>query len=121
VFGDDYDTPDGTCIRDYIHVEDLATAHVKALEYLGNGGETTAVNIGTGTGSSVFDVIKAAEAASGRPAPYEVVGRRAGDPVATYAQPDFAEATLGWTAQHDLSTIVRTAFDWHSSQLDGSR
>ena len=121
VFGDDYDTPDGTCIRDYIHVEDLADAHVKALTYLGNGGESTAVNVGTGTGSSVFDVLNAASAIAGRPVRHEVVARRAGDPVSTYANPDNALATLGWSAKHDLNAIVQTAYGWHLSQLDGSR
>jgi UDP-glucose-4-epimerase GalE len=121
VFGDDYDTPDGTCIRDYIHVEDLAEAHVKALEYLGGGGGSVAVNVGTGTGSSVYDVVAAAEVVAGRPVPREVVARRPGDPVSTYAQPDFAAETLGWTAHHGLDAIVRTAYDWHVSQLDGRR
>jgi UDP-glucose 4-epimerase len=121
VFGDDYNTHDGTCIRDYIHVEDLADAHVKALAYLGNGGQSTIVNVGTGTGSSVFDVISAAESASGRKVPHEVVDRRAGDPVATFADPAFGKQQLGWVAQHDLDAIVQTAFDWHSSQLAGDR
>ena len=121
VFGDDYDTPDGTCIRDYIHVEDLADAHVKALTYLGNGGESTAVNVGTGTGSSVFDVINAAAAIAGRPVRHEVVARRTGDPVSTYANPDHALETLGWSAQHGLEAIVQSAYEWHLSQLDGSR
>ncbi len=117
VFGDDYDTPDGTCIRDYIHVEDLASAHVKALDYLGSGGGTTVVNVGTGVGSSVFDVIAAAERAAQRPVNYSVSDRRNGDPVATFADPTFAEQTLGWSARHHLDAIVRTAYDWHSSQL----
>ena len=120
VFGDDYDTPDGTCIRDYIHVEDLADAHVKALTYLGNGGESTAVNVGTGTGSSVFDVINAAAAVAQRPVAHEVVARRTGDPVSTYANPDHALETLGWTAKHGLDAIVQTAYKWHLSQLDSS-
>ena len=119
VFGDDYDTPDGTCIRDYIHVEDLADAHVKALNYLGNGGETTAVNVGTGTGSSVFDVINATAAVAQRPVAHEIVARRPGDPVSTYANPDHARETLSWSAQHGLDSIVQTAYDWHLSQLDG--
>ena len=121
VFGDDYATPDGTCIRDYIHVEDLADAHVKALTYLGNGGTSTAVNVGTGTGSSVFEVINATAAIAGRPVRHEVVARRAGDPVSTYANPDHALKTLGWSAKHDLGAIVQTAYEWHLSQLDGSR
>lgn len=121
VFGDDYDTPDGTCIRDYIHVEDLADAHVKALTYLGNGGASTAVNVGTGTGSSVLDVIKTTEAITGSEVRYDVVDRRAGDPVSTYADPSHALSTLGWSATHDLEAIVKTAYEWHVSQLDGTR
>lgn len=117
VFGDDYPTPDGTCIRDYIHVEDLADAHVKAIEYLGRGGETLEVNVGTGTGSSVLDVIRAAETVASKPVPHDIVGRRAGDPVAVYAAPALAADTLGWTARHGLDEIVRTAYDWHCSQV----
>jgi UDP-glucose 4-epimerase len=121
VFGNDYDTPDGTCIRDYIHVEDLADAHVRALDYLSNGGETTAVNVGTGTGSSVFDVINAAAEIAGKPVPHHIVARRTGDPVATYANPAYAKDVLGWAAQHDLRSIVESAYAWHTSQLDGTR
>ena len=117
VFGDDYDTPDGTCIRDYIHVDDLADAHVKALDHLAIGGESTAVNLGTGTGSSVLDVIRATEAISGHEVPYDIVVRRPGDPVSTFAEPSHAEATLGWKAQYGLDEIIRTAYDWHRSQL----
>lgn len=118
VYGDDYDTPDGTCIRDYIHVDDLADAHVRALTYLGDGGATVEVNVGTGTGSSVYDVINATAQASGRPVPYDVVARRAGDPVATFADPQFAQQTLGWKAAHGLDEIVATAYAWHASQVD---
>ena len=121
VFGDDYDTPDGTCIRDYIHVNDLADAHVKALEYLGRGGDTVSVNLGTGIGSSVLDVLNATAAAAGEPVPYDIAPRRAGDPVSTYADPAFAAATLGWKAQHDLTAIVESAYAWHLSQLDDGR
>ena len=117
VFGADYDTPDGTCIRDYIHVDDLADAHMKALDYLGGGGPTIAVNVGTGTGSSVLDVIKTTERISGRAVPFDVVDRRPGDPVATFADPTFAESTLGWRARFDLDDIIRTAYDWHRSQI----
>ncbi len=117
VFGDDYDTADGTCIRDYIHVDDLADAHVKALDYLADGGPTVEVNVGTGIGSSVLDVITATATASGQSVPYEIVGRRAGDPVATFADPRFAEATLGWRARYGLDEIVRTAYAWHASQV----
>ena len=121
VFGDDYDTPDGTCIRDYIHVEDLADAHLKALQYLGNGGDSVQVNVGTGIGSSVLDVIKAVEKVADAPVPHSIVERRAGDPVSTYAAPEFAEQTLGWRAQYGLDAIVQTAYEWHLSQLDGER
>jgi UDP-glucose-4-epimerase GalE len=117
VFGADYDTPDGTCIRDYIHVDDLADAHVKALDHLAAGGATGAVNVGTGVGSSVFDVIRATEAAAGRSVPHDVVARRAGDPVSTFADPTRASALLGWRATRGLDEIVQTAYAWHASQL----
>ncbi|NND73444.1 MAG: UDP-glucose 4-epimerase GalE [Ilumatobacter sp.] len=117
VFGDDYDTPDGTCIRDYIHVEDLAGAHHKSLEYLADGGGSAQVNVGTGTGSSVFEVIRATERVAGQAVPYDVVDRRLGDPVATYAAPEHAEQTLGWSARYGLDEIVRSAYEWHRSQV----
>jgi UDP-glucose-4-epimerase GalE len=117
VFGDDYDTPDGTAIRDYIHVEDLADAHVKALEHLERGGASTAVNVGTGVGSSVLEVIDAAARVTGRDVPHRRVPRRAGDPVATFADPSFSRSTLGWSARHGLDEIVRTAYAWHSAQV----
>lgn len=114
VFGDDYDTPDGSCIRDYIHVEDLAEAHVRALDHLARGGESMAVNVGTGEGSSVLEVLAAAAAVAGREVPHEIAPRRAGDPVATFADPEFAVDALGWQAVHRLDEIVRTAYEWHS-------
>ena len=117
VFGDDYETVDGTCIRDYIHVEDLADAHVRALDYLATGGESIAVNIGTGTGSTVMEVIRTAEQVAEADVPHEIVDRRAGDPSATFADPTFAERTLGWRAQHGLDAIVRSAYDWHRAQV----
>ncbi len=117
VFGSDYDTPDGTCIRDYIHVVDLANAHVKALDYLAAGSPTVEVNLGTGVGSSVLDVIRAAEDVAGRAVPYDVVGRRPGDPVATFADPSLAHELLGWSAESALDEIVRTAFDWHARRV----
>jgi len=117
VFGADYDTPDGTCIRDYIHVEDLADAHVKALDYLEGGGPTVHVNVGTGVGSSVFDVIRTTQEVCGREVPHDVVGRRPGDPVATFADPARASNVLGWTSQRGLDEIVRTAYDWHRGQV----
>ena len=117
VFGNDYDTPDGTCIRDYIHVTDLADAHVKALNYLGGGGDTVTVNVGTGVGSSVLDVLNTTAEAAGEPVPYDIAPRRAGDPVSTYADPTFAETTLGWRAQYGLKDIVESAYTWHRSQV----
>ena len=114
VFGNDYPTPDGTCIRDYIHVDDLADAHIRALGYLADGKPTVALNVGTGIGSSVMDVISATERISGMKVPYETVARRAGDPVATFADPTKVSATLGWKASRDLDTIVASAWAWHS-------
>ena len=116
VFGDDYDTPDGTCIRDYIHVDDLAVAHVRALDYLAAGGETTAINVGTGVGSSVLDVLRGIERVSGTPVPHRIVERRAGDPVSTFADPSFALDKLGWEAQYGLDEILETAVRWHERQ-----
>jgi UDP-glucose 4-epimerase len=117
VFGTDYPTPDGSAIRDYIHVDDLAAAHVAALGHLADGGASTSVNLGTGVGSSVFEVIAAAEAVAGRPVPHELAPRRAGDPVATFADPTYAETVLGWRADHGLPAIVETAYRWHLSQV----
>lgn len=109
VYGDDYDTPDGTCIRDYIHVNDLAEAHLKAMEYLFRHDEDLVVNLGTARGHSVLEVIHAAEAATGRSIPYEVVGRRPGDPQMLVAACALAEERLGWKAVHsDLETIFRS-------------
>ena len=116
VFGDDYDTPDGTCIRDYIYVVDLADAHVRALDYLARGGTTMEVNVGTGVGSSVLDVIRTTERISGRAVPYDIVDRRPGDPVSTYADPQVASETLGWSARHGLDDIIESAWNWHRSQ-----
>lgn len=120
VFGDDYDTTDGTCIRDYIHVEDLAAAHVKALDYLAGGGDTVAVNVGTGVGSSVLEVLEATATAAGKPVPYDIAPRRAGDPVATVADPSFAEQTLDWKARYGLDEITQTSYAWHKSRADAA-
>ena len=119
VFGNDYDTPDGTCIRDYIHVDDLADAHVKALGYLANGGQTISLNVGTGVGSSVLDVITTTERIAGRPVPYDIAPRRAGDPVATYADPTLIQETLGWHATNTLDDIIASAWLWHSTHPNG--
>ena len=114
VFGTDYPTPDGTCIRDYIHVDDLADAHLRALDYLEAGGGTTAVNLGTGVGSSVREVLAAAGRAAGRPVPAEDTPRRPGDPVALWADNRRAGELLGWKARYGLEDIVTSAWNWHS-------
>jgi UDP-glucose-4-epimerase GalE len=119
VFGTDYPTPDGTGIRDYVHVVDLAEAHVKALELLEGGGATTSINLGTGVGSSVFDVLAATERVSGRPVAYAVCPRRAGDPAALYADITRARTELGWEARFALDDIVASSWSWHSTHLDG--
>ncbi len=113
IFGTDYPTPDGTAIRDYIHVTDLAAAHVAALRYLMADGESVAVNVGTGQGASVAEVIRTVETVSGRRVPAREVGRRAGDPAGLVADPAKAHALLGWQAQADLHKIVRDAWEWH--------
>jgi UDP-glucose 4-epimerase len=112
VFGGDYDTPDGTCIRDYIHVNDLATAHVKALDYIIQKQQSIVVNLGTGTGTSVLEVIEAARRITGKPIPAKMVGRRPGDPSRLTASADLALTTLGWKAEHsDIDTLVRTSWE----------
>ena len=119
VFGTDYPTPDGTAIRDYVHVVDLAEAHLKALEYLERGGETTVVNLGTGLGSSVLEVLAAAERVIGRPVPHELAPRRPGDPVALYSDTARSRDVLGWSSRYDLDDILASAWAWHSTHLDG--
>jgi UDP-glucose-4-epimerase GalE len=119
VFGSDYPTPDGTAIRDYVHVEDLADAHVRALDYLADGGQTTTVNVGTGVGASVREVLAAAEDAARRPVPAEDAPRRAGDPVALFADTTLARRVLDWKAHRDLTDIAATAWRWHASHPDG--
>jgi UDP-arabinose 4-epimerase len=114
VFGTDYDTPDGTCIRDYIHVSDLADAHVKALHALDGGLPSQALNLGTGIGYSVMDVIQAARDATGLEVPFTVGPRREGDPAALVADPSRARETLHWEPVYkDISGIVATAWHWH--------
>jgi UDP-glucose 4-epimerase len=117
VFGDDYDTPDGTCIRDYIHVDDLADAHIAAIDYLSDGGVSTAVNVGTGVGASVKEVLDGIERVAGRPVPHRIVARRAGDPVSTYSDTAHSTSVLGWTAKHGLDDILASAYRWHLQQL----
>jgi UDP-glucose 4-epimerase len=114
VFGNDYPTPDGTCIRDYIHVEDLADAHIKALDYLATGGKSLACNVGTGKGTSVLEVLDIAEQVSGRKVPHVTTQRRPGDPTAVFADPTLVRALLGWKATRDLRDIISSAWNWHS-------
>lgn len=111
IFGDDYDTPDGTCIRDYIHVNDLAEAHILALEWLAGGGETGRYNVGTGRGHSVREVLAAVEKVTGKPVPHSVGPRRAGDPPVLVANADNLRRTLGWAPEYTgLDGIVETAW-----------
>ncbi|MBY5794373.1 UDP-glucose 4-epimerase GalE [Rhizobium leguminosarum bv. viciae] len=114
VFGSDYETRDGTCVRDYIHVLDLADAHVRAVEYLLKGGDSVALNLGTGTGTTVKELLGAIEDVSNRPFPVEYIGRREGDSHTLVANNDKARDVLGWVPQYDLSQIIRSAWDWHA-------
>jgi UDP-glucose-4-epimerase GalE len=113
VFGNDYPTPDGTGVRDYIHVEDLATAHSKAVDHLNAGRDSIALNLGTGRGVSVMEIIRATETEHGRPVPHEFVDRRPGDPATVYADSRLANQVLGWTTTKGINEIVRDAYGWH--------
>ena len=119
VWGDDYDTPDGTGVRDYIHVVDLASGHVKALEKLVESGESFIVNLGTGQGYSVLDVVHAFEQASGQAVPYKIMPRRAGDVTSCYADPSYAKMLLGWEAQRDLQKMCADGWNWQSRNPKG--
>lgn len=112
IFGTDYPTPDGTCIRDYIHVSDLADAHVKALDYLVRENRSIALNLGTGTGHSVREILGCVESITGRKVPARLAPRRAGDPPALVADPRRAQQILGWRATRPIEEIVRTAWKW---------
>ncbi|MDF3280653.1 UDP-glucose 4-epimerase GalE [Gordonia sp. N1V] len=120
VFGDDYPTPDGTGVRDYIHVDDLAAGHVAALERVGSHGEPMSVwNLGTGQGTSVLEVIKAFERASGREIPYEIAPRRPGDIAASYADPSRANADLRWYATKTIDDMCADTWRWQSNNPNG--
>ena len=121
VFGDDYPTRDGTCIRDYIHVEDLALAHIRALDYLEHGGKTMICNVGTGEGTSVKQLLEMATKVAQRAVPYTIGARRDGDPVSVYADTRLANSVLDWRATHDLQSIIESAFNWHRTHLTGYR
>lgn len=116
VFGCDYPTPDGTGVRDYIHVVDLAEGHVAALDYLVREGGLLTVNLGTGCGYSVLDMVRAFEKASGRPVPYDLVARRPGDVAACYADPEMAKTLLGWQASRGIDEMCRDAWHWQQNQ-----
>lgn len=119
VFGSDYDTRDGTCVRDYIHVLDLADAHVRAVDYLLEGGETVELNLGTGTGTTVKELLAAISVVSGRPFPVEYVGRRDGDSTSLVADNARAREVLGWQPRFSLEEIIRSAWHWHSRTNHG--
>jgi UDP-glucose 4-epimerase len=119
VFGNDYDTPDGTGVRDYIHVLDLAEGHVAALRYLLDKRQSLTVNLGTGQGYSVLELVKAFERASGRPVPYDIVARRPGDIAACYADPALARALLGWQATRGLDAMCADSWRWQSQNPQG--
>lgn len=122
VFGDDYPTPDGTCLRDYIHVTDLADAHVKALQRIASGNPSGAYNLGTGTPHSVRSVIESVERVTSRAVPWTLGPRRAGDPAALYAAPGLARTELGWTPRFsEIDAIVATAWTWYRSHPHGYR
>ena len=119
VFGDDYATPDGTGVRDYIHVCDLAEGHVAAVRHLLGGADSFTVNLGTGTGTSVLDLVRAFEAASGRAIPYKIVPRRPGDVASCYADPAMALSLLGWKASRSLQDMCRDSWHWQEQNPQG--
>lgn len=119
IFGDDYPTPDGTGVRDYIHVVDLAEGHVRALEYLGRGPGLLTLNLGTGRGHSVREMVAAVERASGRPVPCRVAPRRPGDVAQCWADPSRAAELLGWRAERDLDQMCRDAWRWQQANPEG--
>jgi UDP-glucose 4-epimerase len=119
VFGDDYDTPDGTCIRDYIHVVDLARGHVAALRRLAESPGVHTWNLGTGRGTSVFEMIDAVERAVGHPIPRRVVGRRAGDQPVSYADVTKAERELAWRAERTIDNMCVDHWEWQRTHPDG--
>lgn len=120
IFGDDYPTKDGTCIRDYIHVTDLAKAHILAVEYLKKSGQSDIFNLGTGTGFSVKEVIETARKVTGHPIPSEISPRRPGDPAELVASNDKIKKVLGWEpAYSDIGTVLETAWNWHKNNPNG--
>jgi UDP-glucose 4-epimerase len=121
VFGNDYPTPDGTGVRDYIHVSDLAEGHVAALRSLLEKGRSLTVNLGTGRGNSVLEVVRAFEKASGKPVPFQFVPRRPGDVAQCYADPSLAREVLGWKATRSLDEMCADSWRWQSGNPQGYR
>lgn len=119
VFGNDFPTPDGTGVRDYIHVEDLASAHVAALDHLANNGRSLTCNVGTGFGTSVMQIIDTTERITGKKVPYEIAPRRAGDPAACYADARLINQEFGWSPTKNLDDIIASAYAWHTSHPRG--
>ncbi len=117
VFGNDYDTKDGTCVRDYIHINDLCLAHLEALDYMAHNPGANILNLGNGKGFSILEIIKAAEAVTGVEIPFDYTDRREGDPATLVADSRLAKEKLGWTAEFtDIEKIIRTAWGWHQNQ-----
>ena len=119
VFGNDYQTPDGTGVRDYIHVVDLAQGHLRAVDKISGGPGFHIYNLGTGRGHSVLEVIDAFERASGASVPYKIVKRRSGDVAMCYADPELAAAELGWRAERDLESMCRDSWNWQQKNPQG--
>ena len=119
IFGNDYDTPDGTCIRDYIHVVDLALGHVRALTKMHENCGVKIYNLGTGKGYSVLDVLHAFEKACGKELPYVFAERRAGDLVVSYSDPSLAKEEMGWVAERDLATMCDDSWRWQRMNPNG--
>ena len=120
IFGNDYDTKDGTCVRDYIHVNDLAQAHILAMKYLCDGNDSNIFNLGNGVGFTVKEVVETARKVTGHPIPAKEEPRRAGDPSMLIASSAKAKEVLGWNPQYaDLETIIDTAWNWHKSHPNG--
>lgn len=119
VFGNDYDTEDGSCVRDYLHVMDLADAHVKAIDYLRAGNDSLVCNLGNGQGFSVLEMVEAARRVTGHPVPAQIALRRPGDPARLVASSDRARRVLGWTPTHGIEEIIRSAWKWHQSHPQG--
>lgn len=116
IFGDDYATPDGTCVRDYVHIEDLADAHLLALEYLGKGNKSDAFNLGSGNGYSVKEIVDMVEKVTGKKVKVKMAPRRPGDPAKLVATSAKALKVLGWKTKHDLESIIKTAWAWEKKQ-----